>query len=206
MIFFINSEFWCQSAVCKKFAAKIHVYELLALLANKMTFCVSPSSIKHFSDFILSPNLTYKFEASSKLPCFLHFYAMVLVSYTLLAFYTGLLDSSSGSIFLTSSSWMGTLCWIQMSRAFSYCFKLTSKGTARSNLPASTSSFTRALIAALSPPLTISYYFSDYYCSGTYIEMSSVNPCFSANMFAFLIAPAFLYSLIAFSISPFLSK
>jgi len=156
-----------------------------------MTFCGSPSSIRHFRDFILSPNLTYKFEASSKLPCFLHFSAIVLVNSTLLAFSTGLVGSSSGSIFLTSSSWMATLCWMQISKAFSYCFKLTNKGTALSYLPASTNSLTLALTDALSPPLTMSSYFYDS-CSGAYIEISSVNPCFSANILALLMVPAFL--------------
>ena len=63
-MFFISYEFWCQSAVCKKLAAKIQVSGLLALLANKITFWVSPSSIKHFKALTLSASLTYKFEAS----------------------------------------------------------------------------------------------------------------------------------------------
>lgn len=56
--------FWCQSAVCKKLAAKIKVSADLALLAKVMTLVASPSSIKHFNDVILSPTLTYKFDAT----------------------------------------------------------------------------------------------------------------------------------------------
>ncbi len=84
---------------------------------------------------------------------------MVLVNYTRLPFYTGLVGSSSGSIFLTNYSWIATLCWIQMSKAFSYCLRFTKSGTALSYLPAYINSFTLALIDALSPPITISSYF-----------------------------------------------
>ena len=50
MMLFMRSGFWCQSAVCRKLAASTYVYEFLAVLAKAITFYVSPSSIKHFSD------------------------------------------------------------------------------------------------------------------------------------------------------------
>lgn len=43
MIFFISYGFWCQSAVCKKFAASIQVCGDRALLAKVTTWFVSPN-------------------------------------------------------------------------------------------------------------------------------------------------------------------
>jgi len=63
IIFFINSGFWCQSAVCKKLAANIKVSEVLAILAKAITLVLSPDYMRHFSDVILSPVFINKLEA-----------------------------------------------------------------------------------------------------------------------------------------------
>ena len=89
-----------------------------------------------------------------------------------------------------------------MSKALSYCLELISKGTALSYLLASKRDVIFALIAVLSPA-SINSCSSPDYSSIPSLEINSPNPFFSARPFAFLMAPAFLYSLIDFSIKPF---
>ena len=109
MMLFMISGFWCQSAVCRKLAASTQAYEFLAVLANAITFSVSPN-IKHLRDVRFQPSFRYKLEAISQLPCFLHFSAILFIKSFLRPFYIADPGSSSGKIFLIRSSWMGTFC------------------------------------------------------------------------------------------------
>lgn len=191
MMCFIRSGFWCQSAVWRKLADNTKTSEFRAVLAKAMTLAGSPSSIKHLREVFLSPTFRYKFEAISKLPCFLHFSATVFIRSFLLLFYIALLGSSSGMIFLMRSYWMGTFCWTQTSNALSYCLELISRGTALSNLLCSSNDAILALIASLSPP-SIKSSSSAESSSAVAFVISSVNPCFSAKKFPFFIAPALI--------------